>query len=55
MGDNATEKRECTIPGLITEESALSKEVSLEEVVHLSGPLRGGLVHHGLTLLDDIK
>jgi hypothetical protein len=55
VGANVTENCECTVPGLITEEGALSKEVSLEEVVHLSGALRGGLVHHGLTLLDDVK
>jgi len=55
VGANIREKCECTVPGLITEEGALSKEVSLEEVVHLSGALRGGLVHHCLTLLDDVK
>ncbi len=55
MGPNVREKCECTVPGLITEEGALSKEVSLEEVVHLSGALRGGLIDHCLTLLDDVK
>ena len=55
VGADVREKCECTVPGLITEEGALSKEVSLEEVVHLSGALRGGLVHHCLTLLDDVK
>ena len=43
------------LPGLITEQGSLSKEVGLEKVVDLAGPLGGGLVHHRLPLLDDVK
>lgn len=42
-------------PGLIAQQGALSKEVGFEEVVDLAGALGGGLVHHRLPLLDDVK